>query len=74
MAPVLYRGIRGGPAVTESRLLENGHIFEGEEVDVAEPRATFDWGQSFAITFWVYIAYFDQNVPQTLFCRQEVNR
>ena len=57
--PILYRGIRGGPAVTESRFLENGHIFEGEEVDVAEPMVTFDFGSTFAITFWIYLGIFD---------------
>jgi hypothetical protein len=47
--------------------LWNGNIFEGEEINVAEPDPKFNMGTSFALAMWIYIM--DINAIHTLFCK-----
>ena len=45
----LYRGIPTVQGAEISYLLENGHIFEGDEISVSPPVAAFDLGVEFGV-------------------------
>ena len=71
--PRLYFGKfnDGGTNFPRPNRLWNGNIFEGQEIDVAEPSASLNMGTFFGLGMWIYIM--EITGTHTLFCKQNPN-
>ncbi len=69
--PRLYFGKNANNGVNFPRpnRLWNGNIFEGEEIDVADPHANLNIGTFFGLGMWIYIM--EITGTHTLFCKQQ---
>ena len=65
---MLYFGMFGSGTFNKPNDLWNGHIYEGEEMDIAEPATGLNMGDQFAVGMWVYIM--DIIGTHTLWCKQ----